>query len=160
MKIVLNVGALCLHRSNCCCLLLCSAQSPVPQLQMKFSVQNMCPIEGEASVARFLYRLLAPYPSDPGTATLVDGWVDTAFWQLAHGSVKERRALTAALGANAWLCGPELTLADIACYCCTLQSGKDKISAIQMGSGRCDRSRLDHRGPRCGRVMGITSRKN
>ncbi|KAM3863573.1 aminoacyl tRNA synthase complex-interacting multifunctional protein 2 [Diretmus argenteus] len=99
----------------------------VPKLQMKFNVQNMCPIEGEANVARFLYRLLTPYPSDPARATLVDSWVDTAFFQLAEGSAKERaavlRALNAALGRDAWLAGPELSLADIACYCCVLQCG-------------------------------------
>ncbi|KAL0993126.1 hypothetical protein UPYG_G00103580 [Umbra pygmaea] len=56
----------------------------VPKLQMKFSIQNMCPIEGESNVARFLFRLLAPYPSDPALATLVDSLVDTAFFQLAE----------------------------------------------------------------------------
>ncbi|XP_049416589.1 aminoacyl tRNA synthase complex-interacting multifunctional protein 2 isoform X2 [Epinephelus fuscoguttatus] len=99
----------------------------VPKLQMKFSVQNMCPIEGEANVARFLFKLLSPYPSDPAVATLVDSWVDTAFFQLAEGSAKERaavlRALNSALGRNPWLAGPEFSLADIACYCCVLQSG-------------------------------------
>ncbi|XP_032393786.1 aminoacyl tRNA synthase complex-interacting multifunctional protein 2 isoform X1 [Etheostoma spectabile] len=99
----------------------------VPKLQMKFSVQNMCPIEGEANVARFLFKLLSPYPSDPALATLVDSWVDTAFFQLAEGSAKERatvlRALNSALGRNPWLAGPEFSLADIACYCCVLQSG-------------------------------------
>ncbi|XP_029945280.1 aminoacyl tRNA synthase complex-interacting multifunctional protein 2 isoform X2 [Salarias fasciatus] len=99
----------------------------VPKLQMKFSVQNMCPIEGEASVARFLFKLLAPYPSDPAVATLVDSWVDTAFFQLAEGSAKERaavlRALNSALGRTPWLSGSEFTLADVACYCCVLRSG-------------------------------------
>ncbi|KAM7386776.1 hypothetical protein PAMA_009412 [Pampus argenteus] len=99
----------------------------VSKLQMKFSVQNMCPIEGEANVARFLFKLLAPYPSDPALATLVDSWVDTAFFQLAEGSAKERaavlRTLNSSLGRNPWLAGPEFSLADIACYCCVLQSG-------------------------------------
>lgn len=99
----------------------------VPKLQMKFSVRNMCPIEGEANVARFLFKLLAPYPSDPAVATLTDSWVDTAFFQLAEGSAKERsavlRALNSALGRSPWLAGPEFSLADIACYCCMLQSG-------------------------------------
>ncbi|XP_044037653.1 aminoacyl tRNA synthase complex-interacting multifunctional protein 2 isoform X2 [Siniperca chuatsi] len=99
----------------------------VPKLEMKFSVQNMCPIEGEANVARFLYKLLAPYPSDPAPATLVDSWVDIAFFQLAEGSAKERatvlRALNSTLGRNPWLAGPEFSLADIACYCCVLESG-------------------------------------
>ncbi|XP_075942203.1 aminoacyl tRNA synthase complex-interacting multifunctional protein 2 [Anarhichas minor] len=99
----------------------------VPKLQMKFSIQNMCPVEGEANVARFLFKLLSPYPSDPAVATLVDSWVDTAFFQLAEGSAKERaavlRALNSALGRGPWLAGPEFSLADIACYCCVLQSG-------------------------------------
>lgn len=99
----------------------------VPKPQMKFSVQSMCPIEGEASVSRFLFKLLSPYPPDAAAATLVDSWVDTAFLQLAAGSAKERaavlRALNASLGRHAWLCGADFTLADVACYCCVLQSG-------------------------------------
>uniref|UniRef100_A0A3P9HDL2 Aminoacyl tRNA synthetase complex interacting multifunctional protein 2 n=1 Tax=Oryzias latipes TaxID=8090 RepID=A0A3P9HDL2_ORYLA len=99
----------------------------VPKLQMKFSVRNMCPIDGEANVARFLFKLLAPYPSEPALATLVDSWVDAAFFQLAEGSSEERAAalrdLGSALGRSAWLSGPELSLADVACYCCVLQSG-------------------------------------
>ncbi|XP_034045367.1 aminoacyl tRNA synthase complex-interacting multifunctional protein 2 isoform X2 [Thalassophryne amazonica] len=99
----------------------------VPKVQMKFSIINMCPIEGEANVARFLFRLLAPYPSDPALATLVDNWVDTAFYQLAEGSPKEQaavlRTLNSALGHGPWLAGSEFSLADMACYCCVLQSG-------------------------------------
>lgn len=101
--------------------------STVPKLQMKFSIRNMCPIEGEANVARFLFKLLAPYPNDPALATLVDQWVDVAFFQLAEGSAKEHaavlRALNSALGRNPWVVGPEFSLADIACYCCMLSSG-------------------------------------
>lgn len=99
----------------------------VPKLQMKFSIRNMCPIEGEANVARFIFKLFAPYPSDPALATLVDSWVDTAFFQLAEGSTKEKsavlRALNSALGRNPWLVGPEFSLADLASYCCVMQSG-------------------------------------
>ncbi|XP_061702034.1 aminoacyl tRNA synthase complex-interacting multifunctional protein 2 [Syngnathoides biaculeatus] len=99
----------------------------VPKLQMKFSVQNMSPIEGEASVARFLFKLLAPYPSNAALATLVDDWVDTAFLQLAEGSAKERatvvRALNSALDCDPWLVGCDVSLADVACYCCLLLSG-------------------------------------
>ncbi|KAJ3601303.1 hypothetical protein NHX12_032275 [Muraenolepis orangiensis] len=99
----------------------------VPKLQMKFSVRNMCPIEGEANVARFLFRLLSPGPSDAAPATLVDSLVDTAFFQLAEGGAKEQaaalRALNAALGRHVWLAGSELSLADVACYCCAVQSG-------------------------------------
>lgn len=118
---------------------------------MKFSVQNMCPVEGEANVARFLFKLLSPYPSDPAVATLVDSWVDTAFFQLAEGSSKERatvlRALNAALGRNPWLAGPEFSLADIACYCCVLQSASASSAPtnVQRWIKACEN--LGHFGP-------------
>jgi len=123
----------------------------VPKLQMKFSVQNMCPIEGEANVARFLFKLLAPYPSDPALATLVDSWVDTAFFQLAEGSSKEKtavlRALNAALGRNPWLAGPEFSLADIACYCCVLQSGPASSAPTNVQRWLKSCENLGHFGP-------------
>uniref|UniRef100_A0A4W5NKB0 Aminoacyl tRNA synthase complex-interacting multifunctional protein 2 n=1 Tax=Hucho hucho TaxID=62062 RepID=A0A4W5NKB0_9TELE len=132
---------------------ICDRTLPVhfPKLQMKFSIQNMCPIEGEANVARFLFRLVAPYPSDPALATLVDSWVDTAFFQLAEGSAKERsavlRALNGALGRDPWLAGPELSLADIACYCCVLQTGPPAASPanVQRWLKACEN--LGHFGP-------------
>ncbi|KAK2833541.1 hypothetical protein Q5P01_017430 [Channa striata] len=123
----------------------------VPKLQMKFSVQNMCPIEGEANVARFLFKLLAPYPSDPALATLVDSWVDTAFFQLAECSAKERaavlRALNSALGRSPWLAGREFSLADIVCYCCVMQSGSTSSapSNVQRWLKACEN--LGHFGP-------------
>lgn len=123
----------------------------VPKLQMKFSVQNMCPVEGEASVARFLFKLLAPYPGDPAAATLVDGWLDTAFFQLAEGGAKERgavlRALNSALGRDPWLSGPEFSLADVACYCCLLQTGSAASAPanVQRWIKSCDN--LGHFGP-------------
>lgn len=118
--------------------------SSVPKVQMKFSVQNMCPIEGEANVARFLYKLLAPYPSDPAVATLVDSWLDTAFFQLAEGSNKERsavlRALNSALGRGPWVAGSEFSLADLACYCCVLRSGSASAAPanVQRWIKSCD----------------------
>ncbi|KAJ7989719.1 hypothetical protein DPEC_G00307440 [Dallia pectoralis] len=123
----------------------------VSKLQMKFSIQNMCPIEGESNVARFLFRLLAPYPSDPALATLVDSWVDTAFFQLVDGSAKERaavlRALNSALGRSPWLTGPEPSLADIACYCCVLQTGPPSSTPanVQRWLKACEN--LGHFGP-------------
>lgn len=123
----------------------------VPKLQMKFSVRNMCPIEGEANVARFLFKLLAPYPSDPAAATLVDSWVDVAFFQLAEGSAKERaavlRTLNSALGRSPWLCGAEFSLADIACYCCVLLSGSAPSAPanVQRWIKSCEN--LGHFGP-------------
>lgn len=123
----------------------------VPKLQMKFSVQNMCPIEGEANVARFLFKLLAPYPSDPAVATLVDSWVDMAFFQLAEGSTKERaavlRTFNSTLGRSPWLCGAEFSLADIACYCCVLLSGSASSAPanVQRWIKSCEN--LGHFGP-------------
>ncbi|XP_060748688.1 aminoacyl tRNA synthase complex-interacting multifunctional protein 2 isoform X2 [Tachysurus vachellii] len=100
----------------------------VPNVQMKFSTQSMCPIEGEANVARFLFRLLGAEPKDPIVATQSDSWVDTAFFQLAEGGSKERaavlRSLNSALGCSIWLLGHEPSLADIACACCVLRCGQ------------------------------------
>ncbi|XP_072549569.1 aminoacyl tRNA synthase complex-interacting multifunctional protein 2 isoform X1 [Salminus brasiliensis] len=100
----------------------------VPKLQMKFNTQTMCPIEGEANVARFLFRLLGAEPQDASTATQVDSWVDTAVFQLAEGGAKERaavlRSLNSTLGRTPWLLGQELSLADIVCVCCVLRAGQ------------------------------------
>ncbi|XP_026853618.2 aminoacyl tRNA synthase complex-interacting multifunctional protein 2 [Electrophorus electricus] len=100
----------------------------VPTLQMKFSTPSMCPIEGEANVARFLFRLLGAEPRDPVAATRADCWVDVGIIQLAEGSAKERaaavRALNAALGCSPWLLGSELSLADIVCACSLLWAGQ------------------------------------
>lgn len=99
---------------------------------MKFSVPNMCPIEGEGNVARFLSRLVGLEPQDPVAATQSDSWVDTAVFQLAEGSGKERaavlRALNGALGRGPWLVGSELSLADVVCSCCLLQTGTSATS--------------------------------
>ncbi|XP_076852954.1 aminoacyl tRNA synthase complex-interacting multifunctional protein 2 isoform X2 [Brachyhypopomus gauderio] len=99
----------------------------VPKLQMKFSTPSMCPIEGEANVARFLFRLLGAEPHDPTLATRADCWVDMGVFQLAEGGAKEQaaavRALNAALGRSHWLLGAELSLADIVCACCVLRAG-------------------------------------
>ncbi|XP_060757729.1 aminoacyl tRNA synthase complex-interacting multifunctional protein 2 isoform X1 [Neoarius graeffei] len=100
----------------------------VPKVQMKFSTQSMCPIEGEANVARFLFRLLGSEPKDPIVATQLDSWVDTAFFQLAEGGSKERaavlRSLNSALDHSIWLLGHEPSLADIVCACCILRNGQ------------------------------------
>lgn len=115
---------------------------------MKFSVRNMCPIEGEANVARFLFKLLAPYPGDPALATLVDSWVDTAFFQLAEGSSKERaavlRALNSTLGRSSWLAGAEFSLADVACYCCVLQTGSASSAPANVHRWIKSCENLDH----------------
>ncbi|XP_043091481.1 aminoacyl tRNA synthase complex-interacting multifunctional protein 2 isoform X2 [Puntigrus tetrazona] len=99
----------------------------VAKLQMKFNTQSMCPIEGEANVARFLFRLLGAAPQDPVAATQMDGWIDMAVFQLAEGGSKERaavlRSLNSALGRSPWLVGQELSLADIVCACCVLRAG-------------------------------------
>lgn len=95
---------------------------------MKFNTQSMIPIEGEGNVCRFLYRLLGAEPRDAASATLMDGWVDTALFQLAEGGSKERsavlRALNAALGRSPWLLGQEFSLADIVSACCLLRAGQ------------------------------------
>ncbi|XP_018422331.1 PREDICTED: aminoacyl tRNA synthase complex-interacting multifunctional protein 2 isoform X1 [Nanorana parkeri] len=98
----------------------------VPKPQMKFSIQNMCPIEGEGNIARFLFSLLGN-SFNAVTATLIDSWVDTAIFQLKEGSSKEKaavlRAMNSALGKSPWLVGNELTIADIVSWCAIQQSG-------------------------------------
>ncbi|KFQ20123.1 Aminoacyl tRNA synthase complex-interacting multifunctional protein 2, partial [Merops nubicus] len=70
----------------------------VPKPQMKFSVQTMCPIEGEGNIARFLFSLLGQKHSAV-TSTLIDSWVDAAVLQLRGGSSKERGAVLRAMNA-------------------------------------------------------------
>lgn len=98
----------------------------VPKPQMKFSIQNMCPIEGEGNIGRFLFSLLGDTFSAV-TATLIDSWVDTAIFQMREGSSKEKaavlRAMNSALGKTPWLVGNELTIADIVSWCAIQQSG-------------------------------------
>ncbi|XP_015281705.1 PREDICTED: aminoacyl tRNA synthase complex-interacting multifunctional protein 2 isoform X1 [Gekko japonicus] len=93
--------------------------------QMKFSVQTMCPIEGEGNIARFLFSLLGQ-KHNAVTATLIDSWVDTAIFQLKEGSNKERaavlRSMNTALGKTSWLVGSELTVADVVTWCVLRQT--------------------------------------
>ncbi|NXE47036.1 AIMP2 protein, partial [Casuarius casuarius] len=94
--------------------------------QMKFSIQTMCPIEGEGNIARFLFSLLGQ-KYNAVTSTLIDSWVDTAIFQLKEGSSKEKgavlRSMNAALGKAPWLVGNELTVADIVAWCALQQTG-------------------------------------
>ncbi|XP_061329196.1 aminoacyl tRNA synthase complex-interacting multifunctional protein 2 [Pezoporus flaviventris] len=98
----------------------------VPKPQMKFSVQTMCPIEGEGNIARFLFSLLGQ-KYNAVTSTLIDSWVDTAIFHLREGSSKEKgavlRSMNAALGKAAWLVGNELTIADIVVWSVLQQMG-------------------------------------
>ncbi|XP_077172739.1 aminoacyl tRNA synthase complex-interacting multifunctional protein 2 isoform X2 [Paroedura picta] len=97
----------------------------VPKPQMKFSVQAMCPIEGEGNIARFLFSLLSQ-KHNAVTATLTDSWVDMAIFQLKEGSNKERaavlRSMNTALGKTPWLVGSELTVADVVSWCALWQT--------------------------------------
>ncbi|XP_072453961.1 aminoacyl tRNA synthase complex-interacting multifunctional protein 2 [Notamacropus eugenii] len=98
----------------------------VPKPQMKFSIQTMCPIEGEGTIARFLFSLLGQ-TYDAVTLTLIDRWIDTTFFQLKEGSSKEKaavlRSISSALGRGPWLVGNELTVADIVTWGVLQQSG-------------------------------------
>ncbi|NXC27326.1 AIMP2 protein, partial [Campylorhamphus procurvoides] len=98
----------------------------VPKPQMKFSIQTMCPIEGEGNIARFLFSLFGQ-KYNAVTSTLIDSWVDTAMLQLQEGSSKERaavlRSMNAALGRSSWLVGSELSLADVVAWCALQRTG-------------------------------------
>lgn len=99
----------------------------VSKPQMKFSVQNMCPIEGEGNIARFLFSLLGQR-FNALTSTLIDSWIDVAVFQLMEGSNKEKssvlRLLNNALGKTSWLVGNEFTVADIVTWCAVREMGK------------------------------------
>nr|XP_035979495.1 aminoacyl tRNA synthase complex-interacting multifunctional protein 2 isoform X2 [Halichoerus grypus] len=98
----------------------------VPKTQMKFSVQTMCPIEGEGNIARFLFSLFGQ-KQDAVTLTLIDSWVDIAIFQLQEGSSKEKaavfRSMNSALGKSPWLVGNELTVADVVLWSVLQQAG-------------------------------------
>lgn len=105
--------------------LLCFSLS-VPKTQMKFSVQTMCPIEGEGNIARFLFSLFGQ-KHNAVNSTLIDSWVDIAIFQLKEGSSKEKaavfRSMNSALGRSPWLVGNELTVADVMLWSVLQQTG-------------------------------------
>lgn len=98
----------------------------MPKTQMKFSVQRMCPIEGEGNIARFLFSLFGQ-KQNAVHSTLVDSWVDAAAFQMKEGSSKEKVAvlcsMDSALGNSPWLVGSELTVADVALWSVLRQTG-------------------------------------
>ncbi|XP_054425701.1 aminoacyl tRNA synthase complex-interacting multifunctional protein 2 isoform X2 [Pteronotus mesoamericanus] len=98
----------------------------VPKTQMKFSVQRMCPIEGEGNIARFLFSLFGQ-KHNAVTLTLIDSWVDAALFQLKEGNSKEKAAvlssMNSALGKSPWLVGSELTVADVVLWSALRQTG-------------------------------------
>ncbi|KAM9584099.1 aminoacyl tRNA synthase complex-interacting multifunctional protein 2 [Trichechus inunguis] len=98
----------------------------VPKTQMKFSVQTMCPIEGEGNIARFLFSLFGQ-KHNAVNLTLIDSWVDIAIFQLKEGSSKEKsavlRSMNSALGKSPWLVGNELTVADVVLWSVLQQTG-------------------------------------
>ncbi|XP_014379061.1 aminoacyl tRNA synthase complex-interacting multifunctional protein 2 isoform X2 [Alligator sinensis] len=107
----------------------------VPKPQMKFSIQTMCPIEGEGNIARFLFSLFGQ-KYNAVTSTLIDSWVDTAIFQLKEGSSKEKaavlRSMNASLGKTPWLVGSELTVADIVAWCALQQTGSSNAVPVNV----------------------------
>nr|KAF6346129.1 aminoacyl tRNA synthetase complex interacting multifunctional protein 2 [Pipistrellus kuhlii] len=102
----------------------------VPKTQMKFSVQRMCPIEGEGNIARFLFSLFGQ-KHNAVNSTLIDRWVDIAIFQFQEGSGKERAAvfgsMNSALGKSPWLVGNELTVADVVLWSALRQAGGGSV---------------------------------
>lgn len=98
----------------------------VPKTQMKFSVQTMCPIEGEGNIARFLFSLFGQ-KHNAVNLTLIDSWVDIAIFQLKEGNSKEKaavfRSMNSALGKSPWLVGNEFTVADVVLWSVLQQTG-------------------------------------
>lgn len=93
---------------------------------MKFSVQRMCPIEGEGNIARFLFSLFGQ-KYNAVNSTLIDSWVDIAIFQFKEGSSRERAAvlgaMNSALGKSPWLVGNELTVADVVLWSVLWRAG-------------------------------------
>ncbi|XP_008580519.1 PREDICTED: aminoacyl tRNA synthase complex-interacting multifunctional protein 2 isoform X2 [Galeopterus variegatus] len=114
----------------------------VPKTQMKFSVQTMCPIEGEGNIARFLFSLFGQ-KHNAVNLTLIDSWVDIAVFQLKEGGSKEKaavfRSMNSALGKSPWLVGNELTVADVVLWSVLQQMG-DCSAAVPANVQRWMRS--------------------
>uniref|UniRef100_A0A8C9QCJ2 AIMP2 thioredoxin-like domain-containing protein n=1 Tax=Spermophilus dauricus TaxID=99837 RepID=A0A8C9QCJ2_SPEDA len=87
----------------------------VPKTQMKFSVQTMCPIEGEGNIARFLFSLFGQKHNAINSA-LIDSRVDIAIFHCF-------RSKNSALGKSPWLVGNELTVADVVLWSVLQQTG-------------------------------------
>uniref|UniRef100_A0A8C8RA90 Aminoacyl tRNA synthase complex-interacting multifunctional protein 2 n=1 Tax=Pelusios castaneus TaxID=367368 RepID=A0A8C8RA90_9SAUR len=115
----------------------------VPKPQMKFSIQTMCPIEGEGNIARFLFSLFGQ-KHNAVTSTLIDSWIDTAIFQLKEGSNKEKaavlRSMNTTLGKTPWLVGNELTVADIVAWCALQQTSSSNAvpSNVQKWMKSCE----------------------
>lgn len=111
---------------------------------MKFSVQTMCPIEGEGNIARFLFSLFGR-KQDAVSLTLMDSWVDAAVFQLKEGSGREKaavfRSMNSALGKSPWLVGNELTVADVVLWSALRQTGACGAvvpASVQKWMGACE----------------------
>uniref|UniRef100_A0A8C3YGG2 Aminoacyl tRNA synthase complex-interacting multifunctional protein 2 n=1 Tax=Catagonus wagneri TaxID=51154 RepID=A0A8C3YGG2_9CETA len=116
----------------------------VSKTQMKFSVQTMCPIEGEGNIARFLFSLFGQ-KQDAVNLTLIDSWVDRAIFQLKEGSSKEKaavfRSMNSALGKSPWIVGNELTVADVVLWSTLRQTGACGTTLpanVQKWMGACE----------------------
>jgi aminoacyl tRNA synthase complex-interacting multifunctional protein 2 len=86
-------------------------------------------IEGEATIARFIGRMMKPAYDvcDPVFATKVDHWLDVATNQMLRGNTKEKasavKSLNSTLGKCDWLVGNSLTLADVVMWSAFQQGG-------------------------------------
>ena len=95
------------------------------------SPKSQTAVHGEATIARYLARLLNPsYDSDDiCRATEIDNYVDLAYL-LTNGKTKEKdsvlKTLNAKLGKSEWLVGSQQTLADIVLWSAVHQSGQAK----------------------------------
>uniref|UniRef100_A0A8D2DT00 AIMP2 thioredoxin-like domain-containing protein n=1 Tax=Sciurus vulgaris TaxID=55149 RepID=A0A8D2DT00_SCIVU len=98
----------------------------VPKTQMTFSVQTMCPMEGEENIARFLFSLFGQKHNAVNSA-LIGSWVDIAIFQLKEGGSKEKAivfcSMNSALGKILWLVGNKLTMVDVLLWPVLQQTG-------------------------------------
>ncbi|ELU16049.1 hypothetical protein CAPTEDRAFT_114851, partial [Capitella teleta] len=100
------------------------------------------PIQGEASVCRYLSRLLKT-PYDAGSieqATEIDALLDLC-QLLRKGSNKERaaalRTMNGKLGKSDWLVGNAVSLADVVLWSAVVQSSQDTPANVKKWIDRC-----------------------
>ncbi|XP_014670275.1 PREDICTED: aminoacyl tRNA synthase complex-interacting multifunctional protein 2-like [Priapulus caudatus] len=101
----------------------------VERATLMASPQARRTVHGESNICRYLARHLPMNHDrhDAVTATEVDQWIDTAA-ALTAGSKKEIaavvRSLNARLGANAWLAGGDMSVADVVMWGSLYRAGQ------------------------------------
>ena len=112
-------------------------ESICPVVTMVVSPHNQTPVQGLANVLRYLIREYCPslYEGQgAGRASEIDSWMDTVTNVLlgSRSSAKEKasvaKKMNSRLGANGYLVGDELSLADLLGYWAVCGQGAIKLT--------------------------------